>query len=217
MLAIESSLTGCGSDDWSVDSDYAFQDFTEDDGETSSRYSNCPQASPKQGQQQLTVRAVAQDDATVGTRTGKEISEELGGVTVDNNTGVLSGSNTPGRATSDGASVRGIQREASRKLAELEPVGSSVDRGTASDHDGLVGDLRDMDGSPTREDSRHQFGDPGSSTENMHILRVEQRMFLKVRIVVFARENPRVVQSLRCPRLPFITGVSSYVGAAWTP
>lgn len=179
MLAIESSLTGCGSDDWSVDSDYAFQDFVDEDISPTSNHdhNSFPQTPPaRHGQSQARVVREGADDVSIIAGLGNRIPDECSGGVADKDS--LAGGN-PYQVISGESPVRNLQREAAKKLA-AEPTSSSSGIGIASEHVSLGCERDAADGScPSREDTRH-LGDPGSSTENVHILHVEQRMFLKV-------------------------------------
>lgn len=178
MLAMESSLTDCGSDDWSVDSDYAFQDFVDDDisptiNHDYTTFSQTPLARLRQNQGRVCEGA---DDTSVITALGNRIPDKCSGGVVENDS--LASGNLD-QAILGGSSAQGFQSEAAKKPAVMTARNSSG-REIAPEHDRLRCAKDAADGvCPSREDTRH-LGDPGSSTENVHILRVEQRMFLKV-------------------------------------
>lgn len=128
MMAMEGSLLGCASDDWSVDSEYAFKDFAED--------------LPK-------VRPISAPDL------GRFRAELRGGQT----------------RFSDFSDCSAEAENVARSLTShrLHDTGA-LDDGEYFSLDGL------------RQDSSQPrlIEDPGSSTDSLYILRLEQRMFLKV-------------------------------------
>lgn len=175
MMAMENSLMDCGSDDWSVDSDYAFQSFSDDDSavaQTSRDARNSRSPPFRHHERHWRPRVcdtIAGDD---------EIPDSHGGAA----------ENSPKfNRSPDEVSHLDVRREASTKSAN-EGVGMA---GRVVVSDNSCSEVeRDGEGlASSRDDhSKHQsgayearhFGDPGSSTENVQILRLEQRMFLKV-------------------------------------
>lgn len=166
MMAMESSVLGCGSDDWSVDSDYAFQDFNDD-----AQPGPNPQSASPERAHRVTGGARNMGRATArggrgATNPEEEVEEEAVNVNPD-------------------ASVRAVvpRREEARSL----PQDDSVGEGNAD----AAGSARDEQQQHPCASGARLFGDPGSSTDSTHILRLEQRMFLKVRrhihsFVIFA-------------------------------
>eukprot|EP00752_Nemacystus_decipiens_P001235 g1234.t1 len=171
MMALESSVLGCGSDDWSVDSDYAFQDFADDAKQhqyTGSEHlqQSSPERSPPLPGTPGSAHGVGNpmkiNDLHIGSacngrehpRTAAETAvvrttpEEGGGG------GVRGEVLLPGKVA-----WAGVEREREREGRQDSPSGSGRD-------------------DPSLSKAR-LFGDPGTSTDNAHILRLEQRMFLK--------------------------------------
>lgn len=160
MMALESSVLGCGSDDWSVDSDYAFQDFADDIKNHNSErlQQSSPERSPSfPGTQSSSTHAVGNPindlkGSVCNVREHSETAAEKAAVTTSpaEGGGGMGGSVVlPGKVT-----------WAARESREDSPAGSGRD-------------------DPCMSETR-LFGDPGSSTDSAHILRLEQRMFLKV-------------------------------------
>lgn len=163
MMALESSVLGCGSDDWSVDSDYAFQDFTDDVKQH--QHSNSEQLRQSSPERSLAVPGTpssihavghAINDLNIGgmcnAREHPDTAAEMVATTPAEGGGGVRGEVVlPGKVALAG----GEKREDSPSTA-----------GSGS-------------GDPSMSKAR-LFGDPGSSTDSAHILRLEQRMFLKV-------------------------------------
>ena len=168
MMALESSVLGCGSDDWSVDSDYAFPDFA-DDAKQHQHANNehlqqsSPQRSPPLAGPPSSIHAVGTptNDLNPGSMCNvREHPDTAAETTVVTTTPAEGGGGVrgevllPGKVTWAGGENRGDS-----------PAGSGRD-------------------DPSLSKAR-LFGDPGSSTDSAHILRLEQRMFLKVGGLVF--------------------------------
>ncbi|CAM9620322.1 unnamed protein product [Scytosiphon promiscuus] len=150
MMALESSVFGCGSDDWSVDSDYAFQDFADD----------VKQHQPIRQQHQEHGKLV-QPSTPTPERRHTPVQGTL------SRTGV-SGSSEAGRT--EGLRAAGVGETLTLKKEVPGRGDNGQDSGTGSG------------GDETRRSwpaNARLFGDSGTSTDNTHILRLEQRMFLK--------------------------------------
>lgn len=152
-MALESSVLGCGSDDWSVDSDYAFQDFTDDARQHTKRLqpTSTPERAHRVAGMVPSVRSVIPDAEPENPE--NEVEREGHHVYHDTETGA---------AAPDGKKTRPVP--------EQEMLCGSKGNGVGSGRD---------DQTPYVSEAR-LFGDPGSSTDSAHILRLEQRMFLKV-------------------------------------
>lgn len=205
---------GCGSDDWSVDSDYAFQEFPDDEPSMSEHHS------PLTPRHETEATATTTNTATQITRT-ERLGFNAGGLwnpdaTHDVHNGHKRHQNpsTVGGACfiPEGGSSMSVAATTSSKEG-----GAATDRCGRSRVDGIVGDEKEAgrltkEGSYSQQhqqqqrhshqhnrhhrhcggdgeggpgsmascDTARQSGDPGSSTDSMHILRLEQRMFLKV-------------------------------------
>lgn len=157
MIATESEAMSCGSDDWSVDNDYIFED------EAPSELLPSPYKSETSTQQVL----CSADEHTAA-------SDKIPG-----------GASAPLEEAVHDACLRTPRENLTQQSdinAKIEAyeiksssrVGKEVDIPPQKDHQSPGGQPR------AREHSR----DLGSSTESMHILRVEQRMFLKVRVTL---------------------------------
>ncbi|CAN0404765.1 unnamed protein product, partial [Ectocarpus sp. 13 AM-2016] len=172
MIALESSVLGCGSDDWSVDSDYAFQDFADD-----VKHHQQQQARHEKNEQNLLQSSSPTRERSAVPNPGTPGNTRVVGSLDDNSSaettklhehpeaaeGTRADTLTAGRAQAAGGGGGVIPEEGE--------VGGSR-RGSASESG------KDNRHHPTLSSTR-LFGDPGSSSDSTHILRLEQRMFLK--------------------------------------
>lgn len=168
MMALESSVLGCGSDDWSVDSDYAFQDFTDDAKQHQHSNSehlqqSSPERSPPLPGTPSSIRAVGNPTNDLNTGSVCNVGENSD--TAAETTAVTA---TPAEG---GGGVRGEALLPAVKVTWAEGENRE---------DSPAGSGRD---DPSLSKAR-LFGDPGSSTDSANILRLEQRMFLKVGLLV---------------------------------
>lgn len=168
MMALESSVLGCGSDDWSVDSDYAFQDFADDVKHHQLQLREKGQQLP-----QPCAQTPERSALTPGTPSSARID-----VNPTNDLNAASKHrlhDNPDEATeAAGATASPAGRG--------EAVGGEVvlpRNGGETREESAAGSGRDDRQDPSMSKTR-LFGDPGSSTDSAHILRLEQRMFLKV-------------------------------------
>lgn len=139
----------CGSDDWSVDSDYTFQDDALNEG---SRSTSRAEPSDQRTGQATLVDTDTAIDSSPRQRASPEETCQADSLRPDlrgERYGLLSHTRDPFANENKGMP---------RSQTNLQNHGQS----------------RSMV-------ARQHPGYPGSSTESMHILRVEQRMFLKVR------------------------------------
>lgn len=153
MMTIESSVLGCGSDDWSVDSDYAFQDFNDE--------------------------ADQQNEHPQSASTPERAHRIVGSRALNNRRGVFSaGAGNPEDE---------VERVDLRTCPDIKS-GVAV-LGGEETHllpENSVDENREDTAEPGRHEHHHLAsegrlsGDPGSSTDSAQILRLEQRMFLKV-------------------------------------
>lgn len=160
LMALDSSVLGCGSDDWSVDGDYyAFQDFPDDvhkAREHQRSASNPDHVLRRDGRGISGGRGRASRALTIRTGNCTEGEEKAG----------LHGHVDSG---SGGAGPRADEEEAVLP-PELQALVVSTEGNAVSgqeEHHPGVSDAR-------------LLRDPGSSTDSTQILRLEQRMFLKV-------------------------------------
>lgn len=159
LMALDSSVLGCGSDDWSVDGDYyAFQDFPDDvhkAREHQRSASNPDRVLRRDGRGASADRGRGSRALTI--RTGSCIEGEEKAelhVHVDSE----SGGAGPG--------------------AEEEAILPSELQALVITTEGSAGPEQE-EHHPGVSDTR-LLRDPGSSTDSTQILRLEQRMFLKV-------------------------------------
>lgn len=152
MMAMDSSVLGCGSDDWSVDSDYAFQEF----GEDALRQSEHSQstASPERAHRNAGVPTSSMEMPSGMVCTSEDQTQEE----------VVRAQTQ----AADGAQMPSDLEE--RQSLEHEELRESKEDATAAK----------SDEQPICLSEARLFGDPGSSTDSTHILKLEQRMFLKV-------------------------------------
>lgn len=167
MMALESSVLGCGSDDWSVDSDYAFQDFADD----VKQHRQQQHRNSEQLQQSTSERS----PPLPGTQS--PIHNALGNPITDLNLGSLSNV----REHPDTA----VETAAVTTTTPAEGGGSSRVEALPGEVAFAAGENREdspavSGGEDPCMSKARLFGDPGSSTDSAHILRLEQRMFLKV-------------------------------------
>lgn len=189
MMALESSVLGCGSDDWSVDSDYAFQDFADDvkhhhhhqqQGRHEKSEQNLLQSSSPTRERSavpnpetpsnMRVMGNLDDNSSAETTKLHEHTEEAGGARAD----TLTAGGTQAAGGGGGVILEEGEVGGSRE-------GSASESGKDNPHHPILSNTR-------------LFGDPGSSSESTHILRLEQRMFLKVSLLmgaVMLRNIPR--------------------------
>lgn len=152
MMAIESSVLGCGSDDWSVDSDYAFEDFGED------------------------VQQLNEQQQLVSVPEG----ENGGGGGAPSVPGGIRSTGTDNSEDEDERS--GLEVRPDAEIRVTLPAGEDIELPEKE----VLRERRLDAAGPSREQQQpcmsepRLLGDPGSSTESTHILRLEQRMFLKV-------------------------------------
>lgn len=174
MMALESSVLGCGSDDWSVDSDYAFQDFADDVKQHQQQHHQKSEQFP----QSSAPTPERSDPPNLGT------PSTAGAVTNpenDPNTGRKSLLHVrPDAAAAEGAGATATLAggEGAVSGGVLLPEKGASARDENSEYL-TMGSGRDDPQHPWMSKAR-LFGDPGSSTDSAHILRLEQRMFLKV-------------------------------------
>lgn len=170
MMALESSVLGCGSDDWSVDSDYAFQDFADDVKHHQLQHHERGEQLP-----QSCAQTPERSTLTPGTPSSARKDPNP---TNDLNTASRHHlhDNPDAEAEAAGATASPAgSGEAIRGEALMPRNGGDIGEESA------VGSGRDDPRDPSISKAR-LFGDPGSSTDSAHILRLEQRMFLKVGI-----------------------------------
>lgn len=170
MMAIESSVLDCGSDNWSVDSDYAFQDFADDDLQQPKISDQDLQPSPERayiGVQATTTAATTTTTVVVG----------VGGVRASSSS---TGSNPEDEVERINLPPVKLCEEHSGE----EAATPDVEETRLWDGGAGGGNKREGNAGVGREEHAARearlFGDPGSSTDSTHILRLEQRMFLKV-------------------------------------
>lgn len=210
MMALESSVFGCGSDDWSVDSDYAFQDFADD----------VKQRQPSQQQDQkdgqlLQPSAPTPEQRIQGTSSSMGVlgnfeagrKEALREVDSDPEAAEVQDAKEEAVAEEDAEAAAAFRQPSAAKVAQGEggeisgveekltpKIGASARGENAQDSaTGFGGD----DTRPSWPSNARLFGDSGTSTDNTHILRLEQRMFLKVLIVLFRLEPGRMLVVLQ--------------------
>lgn len=177
MMAIESSVLDCGSDNWSVDSDYAFQDFADDDPQQP-KVSD-PNLHISREREYVGVKATAMAAATPATTTTTAATVIVG----------VRGGRTSSSATASNPEdeVERINLHAVKFCKEYcgedEPT-PDVEATRLWDAGARGVNRRVGKTGVGREEhaacGARLFGDPGSSTDSTHILRLEQRMFLKV-------------------------------------
>lgn len=181
MMALESSVLGCGSDDWSVDSEYNFQDF-EDDAQRVEHVGSL--STPEPIHQDMSSRITSCSSrsgintASEGTRSTRIPEEEM----AKWNICALSHDKVDEAPT--GATPAAIPDEIDATLTRRESAGE-CGKNTAC----FVGSEREH--LPFAAGVR-SLGDSGSSTDSSHVLRLEQRMFLKVRTYGFDFRLPFV-------------------------
>lgn len=155
-MALDSSVLGCGSDDWSVDSDYAFPDFPDDANHQPrighQRSASNPDHVRRDGRGLSSGSRARASRARAGKAAGAE--EKIGlHAHVDSLTG-----------------VPGLEVEEADLLPVPQPLGVGTEDNTGAGQE---------EQQPPASDAR-LLRDPGSSTDSTQILRLEQRMFLKV-------------------------------------
>lgn len=168
MMALESSVLGCGSDDWSVDSDYAFQEFADDVKQH--------QQQERHNSEQLQQSAPERSPPLPGTPSSfHAVGNPINNLNIGSICNVREHPDTAGkmavvtRKPAEGGGARAIRGEV------LSP-GKATSAAGENREDPPAGSGRD---DPCMSKAR-LFGDPGSSSDSAHILRLEQRMFLKV-------------------------------------
>lgn len=139
----------CGGDDWSVDSNYTFEDEALGGRSTTLTGFEEKIRSPPGEAVSMTIEAPPLGPGLASTE------EEKGALRI------CEKKHTNGIFTQGG------------EIEETEAAWNANDFPTKS---------KGVCGSPLEEGTTQQPREPGSSTESMHILRVEQRMFLKVRL-----------------------------------
>lgn len=171
MMAIESSVLDCGSDNWSVDSDYAFQDFADDDLQQSKISDQDLQPSPERAY--IGVQATA----TAATTSTATVVVGVGGVRASSS---ASGSNPEDEVERINLhAVKPCEEHSGEEVATPDMEETRLwDGGAGGVHKGVGNAGVGREGRAACE--ARLFGDPGSSTDSTHILRLEQRMFLKV-------------------------------------
>ena len=157
LMALDSSVLGCGSDDWSVDGDYyAFQDFPDDVHKAREHQRSA--SSPDRvlhrdgrcalgGRGRVSRSIVRAGSCAKGEKAGVQVH-------VDSETG----------GTGPGANEEAVS------LPELQALVVRTEENAGSGRE---------EQHPAPSDAR-LLRDPGSSTDSTQILRLEQRMFLKV-------------------------------------
>lgn len=186
MMALESSVLGCGSDDWSVDSEYTFQDFKDD----AKRVEHVQSPSTSEPMHQDIGGGITSCSSRSSVNTASEGSRSIEEETAKWNICALSHGKVEEAPMS--ATTVAIPDEIDAALTRRESAGEGG-KGTAcfegSEHEHL----------PFAPGVRF-LGDPGSSSDSSHVLRLEQRMFLKVKThgfvgfasgsqMVFTRDN----------------------------
>lgn len=170
MMAIESSVLGCGSDDWSVDSDYAFQDFADDNLQQQKSTDQDLQSSPERAHLGAQTSATPATATTVVGVGGVPSLSAAGSNPEDEVERVNHHAASLYKEPSSGEAVATLDSGEEARLCEGVGAAVGIKR---VDHAGVG-----------REEhaacEARPFGDPGSSTDSAHILRLEQRMFLKV-------------------------------------
>lgn len=169
-MALESSVLGCGSDDWSVDSDYAFQGFADDIKQHQDKQRGEPFPQPL---------APTLDRSDAPNSLKPSSADAVASPENNLNTGSTSLLHGPpakakeAEATGQMATVAEGEGVASGRMLVLE-YGETAREDTKDERLG--------GGNPPNPliCKTRLFGDPGSSTDSAHILRLEQRMFLKV-------------------------------------
>lgn len=157
LMTLDSSVLGCGSDDWSVDGDYAFPDFPDDAHHQlragHQRSASNPDHLRRDGRGLSSGSRARASRARAGKEGGGG-EEKIGlHVHVDSLTGVA---------------------ELGAEGAGVLPVTQSL--GVGTEENAGAGQEEQQ---PAASDAR-LLRDPGSSTDSTQILRLEQRMFLKV-------------------------------------
>lgn len=167
MMALESSVLGCGSDDWSVDSDYAFQGFADD---------------VKQHQNQQKSEQFPQPSAPTPDRSDAPLAPSSAGAVASPENDPSTGKKFPlheppneAAAEAAGVTAKSAGREGAVSGGVLVPE-NGVSAGDDTKDEGFGKD----DPQNHLISNARLFGDPGSSTDSAQILRLEQRMFLKV-------------------------------------
>lgn len=196
MMALESSVFGCGSDDWSVDSDYAFQDFADDVKHQHPHH-----------QRLQTDGQLVQPSAPAPERSSAPIQGSPGGTGESGNfdggrkEGLrVLGSNEAAAIVAAPEEEAAAQAEATAQAAVTTQSSAAKVAQAGAEEAGAGDKLTPKQGPSARGDSTQSspagsggedlrsswppnarlFGDSGTSTDNTHILRLEQRMFLKV-------------------------------------
>lgn len=165
IMALESSVLGCGSDDWSVDSDYAFQDFADDVKHNQQRQNHTneqlqqssPERSPPDPGTPSSFHATGDPINNLNKGSMRNVHDHVDAAA---ETAVVT------RTPAGGGAIRG----------EVLPPGKVASAGGEAREDTPAGSGRDG----PRMCNARLLGDPGSSTDSAHIMRLEQRMFLKV-------------------------------------
>lgn len=173
MIALESSVLGCGSDDWSVDSDYTFQDFADDVKHQQQR-----QARHEKSEQNLLQSSSPTRERSAVPNPETPSNTRVVGSLDDN-------------SSAETTKLHEHPEAAEGARADTLTAGGAQAAGGGGGvipEEGEVGGSRRGSASEAGKDNQHHpilsntrlFGDPGSSSDSTHILRLEQRMFLKV-------------------------------------
>lgn len=189
MMALESSVLGCGSDDWSVDSEYIFQGFKDD----AQRVEHVQSPSTSEPIHQDIGGGITSCSCRSGINTASEGSRRIEEERAKWNICALS--HAKAEEAPMGATPAAISDEVDAALTRRESAGecgndTACFEGSEHEHLPFAPGVRSL-------------GDPGSSTDSCHVLRLEQRMFLKVKVHVFAGFASESQMVLTYDNLPF--------------